>query len=159
MLPSLTYFNSIFAFVIVFAISFGVLIKIKLFGERSTNAIIAAIFGVIASFHTPFLSIISDIIPLIVIFLLFIFVLILFFLFFGVKDTDISSVIKQENNATMLVAIVAIIFVFVLIKQFGPSILEASVWSNKYLLGVIIFFVIAGMTVKLLAYEQFVPKK
>jgi len=159
MLPALSQFTAIFAFVIVFAISYGVLVKVDLFEEKSITAIVAAILGIFASFYSPFISIIGELIPFVVILLLFVFVLILFFLFFGVSDDDIAGVMKDESNARTIIGVVAFIFIIVLVKQFGPNILDAAVWSNKYILGIILFFIIAGMTVKLLAYENFVPAK
>lgn len=159
---NLLQFGPIFGFVLVTALSYGVMHKTKIFGgdSNSIDLIVATMLGLFSVSSNVFRSILRDLVPYFLILVVFMFFTILMFLMLGVDEKTIASAFQDESEATVIIVTTSAIVLIVLINQFYSKITEIS-WLNKnsYVLGLIVFFIIAGFTVRQIAYEVPYPGK
>lgn len=151
----LLQFGPIFGFVLITALSFGVLQKVKFFGSDmvAVDMVVAAMLGMFAVSSDIFRSILSELVPYFLVFVVFLFFTILFFLMLGIKDDEIAGAFKDESEATVIIGVAVAIAILVLVNHFYTKVTEIAWLKNSYILGLIVFFVIAGFTVRQIAYE------
>lgn len=156
-----TDFGMIFVWLFLSAVLYGALSQIKLFtgkDEKSNlpiwiNLIVAATASFLAVSTKAFQDFVFVLTPYLFILVLFAFFVVLIFMFFGVSKEEIQKAVALEENATTIVVIIIILFVIVALKQFGVVSISKVVLGNTYILGLVLFFVIAVATIKLMAYE------
>lgn len=136
------FFSYVLPFLLIFALVFGILTKVKVFDNRAINGIIAFVVGVLALQFNFVPIFFSEIFPKIGIGLSLILALII-----------LAGLFLDPNNKAqnwILLGIGTVIFIVVLVQTFGWL-----GWSNTYLwnynwyniLAVIVFLVIIGVIV------------
>ncbi|MBW6442626.1 hypothetical protein K0A97_02485 [Patescibacteria group bacterium] len=135
-------FSYVLPFLLIFALVFGILTKVKVFDNKSVNAIISLVVGLLALQFNVVSTFFSEIFPKLGIGLAVLLVfMILVGLFLDPKN-------KYQNYSLLGVAV--IIFIVVLVQTFGwfDSSNSWMLYQNlPQIIGVIIFLVILGVIV------------
>src|SRR3990172_9828837 len=106
-LQSFGVYSTILPFLLITAVVYAVLLKYKTLGENKTvNAIIAIVIGLVFISVARAVNFINIILPFVTIFLVMLVLVMLIFTFMGVKGETISDAITKYP---------AIIFIFILI--------------------------------------------
>lgn len=115
LIESVGLFSDIFdfflPFLLVFAVTFGILMKTKFLSDRSDiNAMVSLALGliIVLSGAGKFLTTIT---PFFAVFFIIIFMLFMLFLFFGVEK-DFKTIILHNRMIAALITMIFIIFVF-----------------------------------------------
>jgi len=104
-------FDFFLPFILVFAITYGILMKTKFLSERAdVNAMVALALGLVVVFSGAG-KFITTITPFFAAMFIVIFLLFLMFLFFGVEK-DIKSIIFNNRMIVALIVIISLIFIF-----------------------------------------------
>lgn len=123
----LGHFTSVFTFLLVFVILFGMLEVFKLFGDghRGLHAMIALAIGFIVIFSSGVVTVIQTFTPWFVIVILLIFFILFAVRMFGVSAAEVTQ--GFHNNSVILTFILifaAIIILFSLGAGFGQNSLD-----------------------------------
>jgi len=120
-------FTTIFSFLLVFVIMYGLLEVFKVFGEghRGIHALIAMIMGFLVAISSGVLTFIQTFTPWFVILVIVIFFILFAVKMFGVKDDSITKAF-HENSAirTWIIIFTVLIILFSLGAGFGQQSLE-----------------------------------
>jgi len=119
-------FSAIFTFILIFALLYAVFQFSKVFGDnKGIHALVAIIIALIASISSKVVIVINTMIPwFVLLFMLIIFILIGFKIF-GVSDSQLLKVIKQETAIIYwIISLSVIILAFSLNAAFGQELLE-----------------------------------
>ena len=158
-LSSLLQFGPLFGFVLLYAITFGILQKSEFFGKAiSVNAMVAGIASLIAVTNSDFQFLLFNMVPYFMMIIVFAFFVILMFLLLGLRESDIASAFKDESEAVFVIGVFAVVAVIVVIFRYSSDVLKIEWLKSSYILGLIVFFVIAFFTVKQLGYEYSYPQ-
>lgn len=125
------FFEPLFIFVLIYAILYGVLSKINMFGEDSSS------FNALISFGVSFLFILSpslrEVISIALPWYALLFVvlgfILMFFLFLGVEDDTIKSLFSSKKYGFVIfitIVIFIIIFVSSLMAVYGDDLRDMS---------------------------------
>jgi len=127
---SLGLYKTLFPFILIFALVFGLLEKTKAFGDNKTiNAIIALIVGLFFVSFLQAITFISLLIPLVVGLIVLLFLLLLIFMFMGVPSETIGKALTNPA-AYGLIIIIIIIFVFVALGGAFPPVSTGAGGGN-----------------------------
>ncbi len=125
-LKELGFFEVIFPFVLFSAATYGVLQKIKIFGEReSLNALIAIMISLILISFSPVVKLISLVLVYGVMLFAVILFLVLIFQFMGLEMKDIAHAAKQSEVYVAVFAAM-IILLIIAISSAIPEIQKAT---------------------------------
>jgi len=125
-LKDLGFFEVVFPFVLFSAATFGVLQKIKIFGDReSLNALIAIMISLILISFAPAVKLISLVLVYSVMLFAVILFLVMIFQFMGLKMEDIAHAAKQSEVYVAIFAAM-IILLIIAISSAIPEIQEAT---------------------------------
>jgi len=121
-LKTMGFYETVFPFILVMALIFGVLEKFKIFGEHkyvnATVATIVALFFISMVRASRFLS---ALIPMITAMLIVMVFLVLIFMFMGVDEKTIAGVLTKESSAYGMLIIVFLLLVILAITQIFPE--------------------------------------
>ena len=129
---SLGFFSDVFEFFIpfllVFAVSFGILIKTKFLTENpNVNAAIAFAIAMVVALGGGG-AFLMNLTPFFAIFFIIIFFVMLIFMFFGVNPEDIM----QSKAVIVLIVLICAIFVFFVIgEMFGDELAIATIENGN----------------------------
>ena len=149
-------------FLLVFAVSFALLKKTKIFGESDgANALISFIVGLLTIMFTESQVLIINFIPWTVLFMVLILFIFMFFMFLGVKEEDMVNVAKDTSFTTFTVIAIIILFLVAMSKAFGPFLLadggggfwavtKRAIFSTRFL-GVIFLLFVAAYAVRFIS--------
>ncbi|MCW1292409.1 MAG: hypothetical protein QXX36_02320 [Candidatus Rehaiarchaeum fermentans] len=136
-------------FILIFAIAYGILSRIKLFEEASVNALIALALGILVVFSTPVVIVIEHFVPYIALY-----ILIVFFIIFILVSAFVPSKNLEDymSHSSLFVGITIAIIFFIFIFAF-TSILPSSSSSSglslqintQFIETVIAFIVMIGV--------------
>lgn len=169
-------FDVVYAFLFVWALMFAILHKVKFVSTSSgVNAIIATAASFIVILSRSIVEMINFMIPWFTIVIIMVVLLLLIFQIFGFKEADMAKAVKDRAIYWSLIGIAIVIMFAAFSNVFGQSILEAGqqvrgevnetgelpkfqqnlfvTLFNPKVLGLIILFAIAVMTVALLSGE------
>jgi hypothetical protein len=130
----LSNFQAVFTFLFMFAVSYGVLSSISIFGDKSktVNPVIAFTLAILSTFAPFMVNLISMMSPMFIIFMFAIFFIMVLLKFLGVDDSMITSFFNgseryQTKQKRMLVywVIIIVLILVVLIPvsiQFGDEV-------------------------------------
>ena len=95
-------FSFIFPFLLVWSVVYAILEHRQVFGSRKElHAIIAFVSAMLVAITQPAVEIISIMTPWFIILLIVLMLMILFFKFLGVKDEDITAVVRNPDNSVI----------------------------------------------------------
>jgi hypothetical protein len=123
----LGHFTSVFTFLLVFVIIYGMLEVFNVFGEgrRGLHAIIALAMGFIVIFTKSIVTVIQTFTPWFVVLILLIFFILFAVRMFGAGSGDIKAEIMKDGViVTWIIVFTVIIFLFSLGSGFGQKSLE-----------------------------------
>jgi len=128
----LGHFTSIFTFLLVFVIVFGMLSMFKMFGEGHNGiyAIIALCIGFIVIFNAGVVTVIQTFTPWFTMLIIVIFLLIFASRMFGLSEGDVKAGFYGNPYMTWILIFSAIILLFSLGGAFGQKTLEQSQGTN-----------------------------
>lgn len=119
-MDTLGFFTVVFPFLLVMTIVYGILSKIKPFGESPTvNIVIAVITGIIFTSLTSAVKFLNTLLPLFTGALIVIMLLLMVFLFIGIKPESIAGAIKTPAGYTIIIGVI-IIFIFISLSAVDP---------------------------------------
>jgi len=122
MLKKLGFYETVFPFILVLALIFGVLERFKPFGpNRVVNGTVATIVALFFISITRVSSFLANLIPLITAFLIILVFLILIFMFIGVKEETIAKAIFEHSEGYGILLIIFVMLVFVVLSQVFPE--------------------------------------
>jgi len=125
-LKDLGFFEVVFPFILFSAATFGVLQKIKIFGEKeSLNAIIAIMLSLILISFTPAVKLISLVIVYATLLFSVVLFLVLIFQFMGLSMDDIASAAKQSESTVAIFAALIIMLIIAVVTAI-PEIQQAT---------------------------------
>jgi len=125
-------FTSIFTFLLVFVVVFGLLDMFKMFGEgrRGIYAIIALCIGFIMIFSKGVVAVLQTFFPWFTLLILIVFLLIFASRMFGLSEGDVKAGFYNNPYMTWILIFSAIILLFSLGAGFGQTTLEAGQGKN-----------------------------
>lgn len=123
-LNSLGFYAYIFPFILIFAMSYGILVNFKPFGaDTRVNLIIAMIIGFLFISFSKAVDFMNMLTPLIIISLIIMLLIIMAFKFGGVTDATISDVLKHPAGYGLLIG-VFILIISMTVTYTQPQLLE-----------------------------------
>ena len=167
--------GALFPFLLVLVLVYGFLQYAKPFGKdkQAVYGVIAFVLAILTILSDTTVTIINMMAPWFILMFIVAFFLIMAFMFFGVKEKDIAHVFKTDKAVIYwMIFFVALIFVLALGKVIGPDLLsysegsadvvegqefQANIFSTIFhpkVLGMVIVFVVALFTVKLLSSQD-----
>jgi hypothetical protein len=153
----------VFVFVLVFAVSYALLKKIKLFGPNDgVHSIVAFIFAAFTVMIPESQIILSNFLPWVLLFFMLIMAIFMFFMFIGVKEDDmVANVAKSTGFITIVIATVIVLFLVAMTKAYGPWLMVnggTSFWAttkrfifSRYFLGLIFMLFVGAYAISYLA--------
>jgi len=125
-LKDLGFFEVVFPFILFSAATFGVLQKIKIFGDKeSLNAIISIMLALILISFTPVVKLISLVIVYATLLFAVILFLVLIFQFMGLGMDDIAHAAKQSESTVAIFAALVIMLIVAVVTAI-PEIQQAT---------------------------------
>jgi hypothetical protein len=125
-LKDLGFFEVVFPFILFSAATFGVLQKIKIFGEReSLNAIIAIMISLILISFSPAVKLISLVLVYATLLFSVVLFLVLIFQFMGLSMDDIAYAAKQSESTVAIFAALVILMIIAVVTAI-PEIQQAT---------------------------------
>jgi len=125
-LKDLGFFEVVFPFILFSAATFGVLQKIKIFGEReSLNAIIAIMLSLILISFSPAVKLISLVLVYATLLFSVVLFLVLIFQFMGLSMDDIAYAAKQSESTVAIFAALVILMIIAVVTAI-PEIQQAT---------------------------------
>lgn len=166
-------FSFVFPFLLVFAISFGLLSKVKFFQSTTINAIIAFVMGMLVLISGTAAKIISTMAPWFILLFVFLTFALIMFMMFGATEKNFHTLITSDLTIIWTLIITALVIVvgsashvfFVEGQNLDPSIgvdpndpnlvpfqgkLIKPIYHPK-ILGLILILLIATFAVRLLS--------
>lgn len=128
----LGYFNAIFAFLLVFVLSYGLLSYTKPFGDenKALYSIIALAIGVLAITSGGILKFISFVTPWFFVLILVGFFILFILMMFGLKHEDLTAG-KSTELRTYVIIFTIVIILFGLGAAFGQGALEEGTGKTE----------------------------
>ncbi len=125
-LKDLGFFEVVFPFILFSAATYGVLSKIKIFGEKdSLNVIIAIMLSLILISFTPAVKLISLVIVYATLLFSVILFLVLIFQFMGLDMDDIAHAAKQSESTVAIFAAMIVLMIVAVVTAI-PEIQQAT---------------------------------
>ncbi|MBI4095744.1 MAG: hypothetical protein HY438_02695 [DPANN group archaeon] len=130
-LSKMGFYQTIFPWLLVTAMMYGLLTKYKMFGEKSgtINIIISSIVGLVFISFVKASLFLQNVLPFVTAFIIMLFFLMMIFLFVGVKEETIGEAFKQPSLYWPLV-LIFLVFTFIVIPQIFP---ELAIGANPEL--------------------------
>ena len=166
-------FDVVYAFLFVWALTFAIFHKIKFISQsNAVNALIATALSFIVILSRPIVEMINFMIPWFTVVIIMVVLLLLIFQIFGFKESDMATAVKDKAVYWTLIGIALVIMFAAFSSVYGQSILEAGQQArgeinetstpgfqqslfvtlfNPKVLGLIILFAIAVMTIALIS--------
>lgn len=155
----LNFFAPLFVFIFVFALFYGVLTKIKVFGDnQALNATVAFIVALMTILMKEGQEIINFVTPWFVIFLIVVIFIFIAFLFMGVKEESLTALVTTNGIViTIVISIVVIILFTAITKVIGPidirSTFLGSIFNFK-VLGVLFMLLVASQVIRAISVKM-----
>ena len=164
----LNFLLPVFAFLLIYAIVFGVLQKSKFLSESSNiNTWVALAVSVLFLLAPGAIEFVSVIAPWFVVLVIIAFSFLLIFLFMGIKPETIEKIARNEASVRWTIIIISIIIIVIgLTSVFGPIFgtpandesgtgreVQRSIFDPQVLTTVFILL-IAGQAVRLIAQSD-----
>jgi hypothetical protein len=122
----LSNFKNIFVWLFVFAVVFGILELAHPFGEKKSplHAIVALIVAILMLFSENALKLLNYMVPWFIILIIGIFFVIFLVKMFGMKDQELSEIIKLPRVYVVIIIIVVVIFLIGFAMLYGQRLLQ-----------------------------------
>jgi hypothetical protein len=155
----LGYLMPVFIFLLIWAVTYGLLTKIKFLGDNNgLHAIVALSLALLVLIQTQIRQVITLFLPWVFLLGFLTLLLIAIFMFIGVKEKDIVTLVKREGIIYVTIISVVIILFFVALSQvFGPFLMvtdKPGFWEgvkrvllHPRILGAIFILVVAAFLV------------
>jgi hypothetical protein len=118
----LGFYETVFPFLLVAAITYGVLMKHKPFGEKQVvNIVVASISGLLFISFVKTSQFLQFAMPMLTIFMIIFLFIFMTFLFIGVKEGDIARALTKETSGYMIIIFIVVIIAVVSIQQIFPE--------------------------------------
>ncbi len=115
-------YETVFPFILILALMFGILEKFKPFGEHKyINATIATVIALFFISMVKASKFLSNLIPVIIAMLVVLVFIVLIFMFMGVDDKTIAGVLTKESRVYGTLIIVFILLVLLSLNQVLPE--------------------------------------
>ena len=116
---NLGFYATVFPFLLIFAVTYGLLSKFKPFGEsKGVNVVISMVMAFIFISFTKASLLLQNLMPFISTFLLILFFLILIFMFLGVKESAIAEFVQQPEGFWAVIGVVLLSFIIAIAVVF-----------------------------------------
>jgi len=163
------YISPIIIFLFVYALFYGFLAKIKLFGDNfGINAMVSFCIAILFLIIPEAGAVLQFFTPWLVVFIVFGFSLMIFFLFLGVKHEDIVDIVKDHGSAYgLILAVILVLFLVSFANVFGSNIFAypgsgslywwdvgKRVIFNPKILGMLIILVVASESIRQFGYKE-----
>ena len=117
------YFAPVFVALFVYAITYALLEKTKIFGtNKGTNAAIAIAMSFMFLLTPDLLGIVKIITPWFTILFIFLTMIVLLFLFVGVEQTNISKAFSERSTVWIIIMVCFIILFYAMTQVYGEQI-------------------------------------
>ncbi len=127
LLKGLGFYETVFPFLLVTAIVYGLLSKWQIFGDKQiVNIIVGAVTGMIFISFVKTSQFLSYAMPMLTIFLIMFLFLFMTFLFIGVKGEDMMKAMTKETSGYLIFIFIIIIIVVISVQQVFPEFSYAS---------------------------------
>ena len=121
-LKSFGLYETVFPFILILALMFGILAKFKPFGEHKyVNATVATIIALFFISMVKASRFLSNFIPMMTGVLIVLVFIVLIFMFMGVDEKTIAGVMTKESRVYGTLIIVIILLVFLSLNQVLPE--------------------------------------
>ena len=155
----------VLVFLFIFAIIYGLLIKIKFFGDnKNFNAIIAFAVALLTLIIPEARIVVSQFTGWFVLLAILVMFIFIFFMFLGVKHESMIDVAKSGTFITFAVIFIIILLLIALTNAFGPFLTvnnQAGFWNSvkrvlfsARFLGVLLILMIASYAVRFLSSSE-----
>jgi len=105
-------FSPIFTFLLIFAVTYGILSYTKLFGEnKNLYGIIAFALGIMTIIFTKLTDVITTMVPWLTVLVIFLVMVLVIFRLFGATEEDTAHVIRRYAGVRWTLIIVMLIIV------------------------------------------------
>ncbi len=130
-LSKLGFYQTIFPWLLVTALMYGMFTRFKPFGDKSgtVNIIISSVIGLIFISFVKASLFLQNVLPFITAFIIMLLFLVMIFLFVGVKEETIGEAFQQPSLYYPLI-IIFLVFTFIVIPQIFP---ELAIGANPEL--------------------------
>jgi len=119
--------------IFIFAIMWGILSKLKLFGDNpSANAAIALIIAFLFILMTKGIELIQIMTPWIVILLVVLMFILFFLMFLGIKEESLAGAAKSVWFIVIVLFIMVFLFIASVSKVFGPLAFHTGYWGSIF---------------------------
>ncbi len=127
LVKGLGFYETVFPFLLITAIVYGVLMKHKPFGDKQmVNVIVAAIVGLIFISFIKTSQFLSFMLPLLTIFMIIFLFIYMTFLFIGVKEEQVVKALTKETSGYLIIIFIVVIFVVISVQQVFPEFAYAA---------------------------------
>ncbi len=165
----LKFLLPVFSFILIWVISYAILVKTKILGEsKGMNAFAAFAVAIIFLFTPEASDLIRMTLPWFIVVIIFVAVVFMMFMFLGVKEDKMAAVLEYPTVMWSLIIICVAIIVFALAQIFGSPIQaiyagdggEAGLMGDigkivfhPKVLGAVILLLIASQAIRLLLWH------
>lgn len=124
----LSHFTSVFTFLLVFIIVFGMLEFMKIFGEskKGWHSIIALSIGIMVILSSGVTKVIQTFTPWFMIIVFLIFFILFAVRMFGIGEKDITSAFKSSSILSWIIILTLVIMIYSFSQAFGQESLEKT---------------------------------
>ncbi|MFH1455884.1 MAG: hypothetical protein ABIF40_02955 [archaeon] len=119
----LNYLSPVFVFLLIFAATFAVLQKTKVFGGKSgLDSIISFALAMMFILSGDFVALITKATPMFMLFIVFIVFLVLIFLFVGVEENLIAKAFSDKLTIWIILIVLFLMFGYAITQVYGEQI-------------------------------------
>ena len=116
------FYDTVFPFLLVVAVMFGMLSRYKPFGDNKTvNIVVSTVIGFFMIYLTSVVTFLKLLIPVLTSFLTILLLLMLVFLFMGVKEQNITDAILKEPAIPGILILLFVAIVLAVYSQATPG--------------------------------------
>ncbi len=118
----LGFYETVFPFLLVAAVVYGVLMKYQVFGDKQiVNVLVSMVAGFMFIAFVKTSQFLSFILPMLTIFLIIFLFLLMTFLFIGLKTEDIAKAMTKETSGYLIIVFIVVILAVISIQQVFPE--------------------------------------
>mgnify|MGYP001601079720 CR=1 FL=1 len=118
----LGFYETVFPFLLVTAVMYGILMKYQVFGDKQiVNILVSMVTGFMFIAFVKTSQFLSFIMPMLTIFLIIFLFLLMTFNFIGVKTEDIARSMTKETSGYLIIIFIVVILSVISIQQVFPE--------------------------------------
>ena len=129
----LKFLLPVIVLIFIFAVMWGILSKLKLFGDNaSANAAIAIIIAFLFILMPKGMELIQFMTPWVVIFLVVLMFILFFLMFLGIKEESLAVAAKSTWFIVVVLSIIVVLFIVSVSKVFGTLAFHTGFWGSIF---------------------------